>query len=171
MDVANTIEPLKNKFDALEYRERIIVIAGLVFLVISLFYLAVWDPIISARDAERQHYSSQQQTLSWMQEAVREIQSLKSTGASTVSRFKNQSVSALAERSAQSTGIKPYIIKQESDKQGVKIQLEQADFDRLIMWLNDMEQKYAIQAGSVHIEKQAASGAVNARVTLERNQE
>lgn len=171
MDIASTIEPLKNKFDALEYRERMIVIGGLVFLAISLFYLAVWDPIISARDTEREHYDSQQQTLEWMQQAVREIQSLKSTGASTASRFKNQSVSSLAELSAQSTGIKPYIIKQESDKKGVKIQLEQADFDRLIMWLNDMEQKYAIQAGTVHIEKQAANGAVNVRVTLERNQE
>lgn len=165
----NTIAPLRDWLNKLESRERQIVIGGAIFLIITMFYLIIWDPIFSARDQQVQLLQTQQQTLDWMIETGNEIQALQSGGASSVNRFKNQSISSLAERSAQSMGVKQQITKLETAKNGVKVELEGADFDRLILWLSDMEQKYAIQASNIQIEKQDKPGAVEARVTLERN--
>ena len=103
-----------------------------------------------------------------MKDTSREIQSLQSSGAQSLSRFKNQSISSLVERSSQSLGIKQYIKKLDSNKKGVKVQLEQANFDRLILWLYDLESKYGIQSSSIKIEPQKEPGAVNAQIMLER---
>jgi len=165
----NTIAPIRDWLNKLESRERQIVIAGAIALLIIMFYLIIWDPIFSARDEQAQLLETQQQTLDWMIETGHEIQILQSGGRTSSNRFNNQSISSLAERSAQSMGVKQQITKLETAKNGVKVELEGADFDRLILWLSDMEQKYSIQASKIQIEKQEKPGAVEARVTLERN--
>ncbi len=168
MIFSSYIEPLQHRLDALEKRERNIVIAGFIFLVFSLFFLIIWDPIFSELDNQQQSHQSQQQLLGWMKEKSQEIRSLQSSGAQSSSRFKNQSISSLVERSSQSMGIKQYIKKLASNKKGVKVQLEQADFDRIILWLHDLESKYGIQSNSIKIEPQKAPGTVNAQIMLER---
>lgn len=173
MDIASQLEnyiaPVRDWLNKLETRERQMVIGAGIFVLISLLYLIIWDPIFSAYDKQSQLLESQQQTLGWMIETGTEIQSLQSGGRISANRFNNQSISSLAERSAQSMGVKQQITKLETAKNGVKVELEAADFDRLILWISDMEQKYGIQASSIQIEKQDKPGAVEARVTLERN--
>ncbi len=168
MDIASQFEPINRWLNSLQERERHIVIYGSIALVVILFYLLVWDPVFSTLDSKRQQHQSQRQLLSWMKDTAQEIKQLQSSGASTASRYRNQSVSSLVERSATSTGIKPFIKKLESNKKGVKAQIELVDFDRMVVWLNDLKQKYAIQVSKIIIEPQKAPGSVNARVTLER---
>ena len=50
MIFSNYLEPVQRRLDALEKRERHIVIAGFIFLIFSLFFLIVWDPIFSELD-------------------------------------------------------------------------------------------------------------------------
>ena len=104
-----------------------------------------------------------------MKDAVAEYKTLQSSGTQMSTRFRNQSISSLAEQSAQSTGVKQNIKKLDSNSKGVKVELEQVSFDRLIIWLSDLSQKYNIQASSLHIEKIAEPGTVNARISLERD--
>ena len=162
------IESVQHRLDGLEKRERFIVIVGFIFLIFSLFFLIIWEPVFSELEKQQQHYQSQRQLLAWMKGTSREIQSLQSPGTQSLSRFKNQSISSLVERSSQSLGIKQYIKKLDSNKKGVKVQLEQANFDRIILWLHDLERKYRIQSSSIKIEPQKEPGAVNAQIMLER---
>ena len=46
----NLLEPLTQWLDTLQKRERITLYSGAVVFVIMLFYLAIWDPIISAHE-------------------------------------------------------------------------------------------------------------------------
>jgi len=168
IDFSTYVAPIQQRLDAMEKRERHMVIAAGIIVVVTLLYATIWEPIYSELDNQRQRYQSQHQLLVWMKEKSREIKTLQSSGAQSTARFDNQSVSSLVERSAQSMGVKTFIKKQTSDKKGVKIDLEQADFNRIILWLNDMQHKYAIQASNIKIEKQEKSGSVNVHVTLER---
>lgn len=168
MDLSSRLEVVQQYLDRLEKRERITVISGAVIVLITFFYLLIIDPVFSSLNEERQRYQAQRELLTWMQGTAQEIRALESAGGSSASRFMNQSVSSLVERSAISSGVKAFIKKQESDASGVKVQLEKADFDRLVVWINDMQQKYAIQASKIVIEPGKESGAVDARVTLER---
>ncbi|TNF36927.1 MAG: type II secretion system protein M [Gammaproteobacteria bacterium] len=170
MDLRAQFAPLERWLETLQARERNLVYAGAIFLIISILYLAVWDPVFSALDAAKQENQSQRELLSWMKSASIEARALQSSGASLADRFKNQSLSSLAERSALSSGTKAFIRKLESDKEGVKVQLEQADFDRVIFWLHDMQSKYDIFASSILVEPHKETGAVNVRLTLERTE-
>ena len=168
IDIQTQLEPLRNWYDKLEKREQIIVSAGAIILGVMLIYLLAWDPVISTLDEEKQKYESNSQLYFWMQDAASEYRSLKSSGAQTNNRFKNQSISSLAERSAQSAGIKQFISKLDSDSKGVKAELNQVSFDSLVIWLSDLSNKYNIQTSGLHIEKLKEPGTVKARITLER---
>lgn len=168
MDIKSHLQPLQEWFDKLEKREKYIVTTGAILLTFAIFFAAIWQPVFSSLETERQRYQSQRQLLTWMQETALEINRLKSTGANSADRFKNQSLSSLVALSATSSGVRSFIKKQESDRDNVKVQLEQADFDRLVAWINDMQKKYAIQASKIRVEAEDKPGAVRAQVTLER---
>jgi len=169
IDFSALLAPAKKRLDAMEKRERNMVIAAGFVVVITLLYAVVWEPIFSDLENQQQRYQSQHQLLIWMKEKSSEIKALQSAGAQSTARFNNQSTSSLVERSAQSMGMKPFIKKQTSDKKCVKIDLEQASFNRIILWLNDMQSKYGIQTTNIKIEQQEKPGTVDVRVTLERD--
>ena len=109
MDISSHLEPLQSWLNKLEKRERHTVIAGSLVLLVTILYLAIWDPVFSTLEAEKMRYQSQRELLSWMQDSANEAGILQASGASTASRFKNQSVSALVERSATTSGVRSYI--------------------------------------------------------------
>ncbi len=163
------LAPAIQWLNALEQRERYIVIAGGISLAIMLFYLLIWEPITSSYTHHQQQYNSQRQLYGWMKSKAAEIQSLNAAGSSSISRSRNQSIASLADRSATTTGIKPYIEKIDQNKKGVKIRLKSANFDRIVVWLTDLENKYGIVASKVKVETSVVKGAVDVQVTLERS--
>lgn len=162
------LAPLNQWLETLEQRERYIVIGGAIAFIIMLFYLIIWDPIVSTHEQQQNQNIAQRQLHSWMKEAAGEIQQLKSSGGNTLARSRDQSISSLADRSSITSGIKPYIDKIDQNKKGVKVSLKSANFDKIINWLADLENKYAITASKIKIEKSKIEGAVDAQVTLER---
>ncbi len=163
------IEPVTRWLGTLEKRERTIVIVGAISLLPILFYLLIWEPVTSGYEQQQLQYESQKQLLSWMSNAANEIHSLNASGASSATRFQNQSISSLADRSATTSGIKPFVSKIEQSKSGVKVSLKAANFDRMVDWLTDLENTYAISSSRIKIEKTKIAGAVDAEITLERN--
>lgn len=163
------LAPSKQWLNTLEQRERHIVIAGAISLGIILFYLIIWEPISSRHEQQQLRYDSQRQLHSWMKNAGTEIRSLKSAGGNNIARYRNQSIASLADRSAITSGIKPFIEKIDQNKKGVKVRIKSANFDRIIIWLTDLENKYGIIASKVKVEKTDTKGAVNAQITLERS--
>lgn len=168
IDISSYFAPITQRLDAMEKRERITVIAGSIAVVITLLYALIWEPVFTELQVQQQRHQDQRQLLAWMQDSSKQIKNLQSAGAASTARFKSQSTSSLIDRSAQSMGIKSFIKKQTSDKKGVKLDLENVSFDRVIAWLADMQKKYAILTTNIKIEKQDKPGAVDVHVTLER---
>lgn len=162
------IESLQRWLETLQPRERQLVVGGSITLSVILFYLLVWDPVFSKLEAARENLDAQRQLLIWMQTSGQEIRNLQSSGASLAPQLASQSVSALVTMSAQSNGIQEFITKLDSTKEGVEVQLTNADFDRTMTWLNDLQTRYQIQPRKIIIEPQVDPGTVNARITLEK---
>lgn len=162
------LAPTYQWLDTLESRERRMVIGGSIALAFILFYLIIWDPIVSNHEQQQLKNNSQRQLYSWMKNAGTEINSLKSAGGSAAARSKNQSISSLADRSARTTGVKGFINKIEQSKNGVKVIFKDANFDLIINWLTDLQNKYGIISSQIKIERTKEDGAVNANITLER---
>ena len=160
---------LNQWLDSLEEREKYFVIGGTIALVITLLYLIIWEPIISNFEQQQQKYEDQRQLYSWMKVSSSEIQKIKASGGNLAARSRSQSISSLADRSAITTGIKPFIETIDQNKKGVKVSLVSADFDKIILWLADLENKYGIITTKLKIDKSKIAGAVDAKITLERS--
>lgn len=163
-----TLEPARQWLNTLQPREKFIVIYGGIALLFILFYLLIWSPITEQLEQQQQKYVSQQQLHSWMKNAANEVVSIKSSTAGSAARFRNQSITSLADRSARITGVKGFINKIEQSKDDVKVTLNSADFDLVISWLADLQEKYGITSSSVKIEKTSESGSIDAYITLQR---
>ena len=51
----------------------------------------------------------------------------------------------------------------------VRVSLEQASFDDMVTWLGSLQRSFGVSVADVSIDRQAASGRVNARITLKRS--
>ncbi|MBI3186911.1 MAG: type II secretion system protein M [Gammaproteobacteria bacterium] len=162
------IESLQRWLDSLQPRERQLVVSGSITLSIIMFYLLVWDPVFSKLETARENIEAQRQLLTWMQTSGQEIRNLQASGASLSPQLANQSVSSLVTMSAQSNGVQEFVTKLDSTKDGVELQLSNADFDRTMTWLNDLQTRYQIQPRKIIIEPQVDPGTVNVRITLEK---
>ncbi|MDQ1362870.1 MAG: ral secretion pathway protein, partial [Pseudomonadota bacterium] len=159
-------ESLQRWLDSIQPRERQMVTGGSAALAVILFYLLIWDPVFTTLNETRQGIESQRQLLAWMKISAQEIQQLQASGTRLAPQLANQSVSTLVTMSAQSSGVQDFITRLDSTNDGVEVQLSNADFNRVMAWLNDLQTRYTIQPAKVIIEPQADPGTVNARITL-----
>lgn len=164
------LEDIQNWYHGLQQRERQLVLAASVVVIVTIFYLVVWEPIINGVSDQTQKYQSQVDILEWMQGAATEVRSLKATGASKRRSNSNQPVSLLVEQSASTAGLKPYVTKLESTSdKGARVTIDAASFDQILLWLNTLQTRYGISVSSANLDRDDKPGAVNARITLGRD--
>jgi general secretion pathway protein M len=166
----NRFDGLRLWYAGLQQRERQMVAAATVLVVLTLFYLMVWEPVHNGLDEQRLQYDNQRATHLWMVQAAEEARQLKTTGSRNVIRNSNQPVSLLVERSATTAGLKNSISKIEtSGDKGARVMIDAASFDQMLLWLNTLRQQYGITVSSATIDRNETAGAVNARLTLDRS--
>jgi len=153
----------------LEAREKLLVTIASIFLLIIIFYVAIWEPVYEGLDEQQKLYKSQQSTLLWMQQASSEVKALKRSGARTGNKNSNQPVSLVIEQSASTAGLKKNLSKLEtSGKTGAKAKLDMVSFDQMLIWINTLKRNYNVTITSANIERADQPGAVNARLSFNR---
>jgi len=157
---------MKDWFMGLEMRERKLVAGGAVVLVLLMFYLLIWEPVAVAYDDLKQNVAAQQETLDWMKQASRKVKTLRGSASGGSQGLGNRSMLAVVDQSARSDGLGPAIKRVEPDgTRGVKIWLEGAVFDSMVLWLGKLSRTYQIDTSVITIEPQG-EGLINARLTL-----
>lgn len=166
----NRFDTLRLWYAGLQQRERQMVVAATALIVLTLFYLMIWEPVHNGLDEQRLQYKNQRSTQSWMMQAADEARQLNTAGSRNVIRYGNQPVSLLVERSSITAGLKGNVRKIEtSGDKGARVMLDAAPFDQMLLWLNTLRQQYGIFVSSASIDRNETTGAVNARLTLDRN--
>jgi general secretion pathway protein M len=166
----NRFDALRLWYAGLQQRERQMVTAATALVVLTLLYLIIWEPVSSGLDEQRLQYETQRSTYGWMLQSAEEARLLKAAGSRNVIRTSNQPVSLLVESSATTAGLKGNILKIEtSGDKGARVMLDAASFDQMLLWLNTLRQQYGITVSSASIDRNETPGAVNARLTLDRN--
>ncbi len=157
------VGPLQERFAELEARERYALILLSGFLLIVVFYLAIWTPLngyveSSASDRDR-HLSLLQYFKSTEAEAKA---SAGNKGPATLS---GQSLLSEVSRSAQSVGINPSRMQPEGTD-AVSVWFDNVTFTRLMLWLERLESGKGIVVRQISMERQDRAGQVSARLVL-----
>ncbi len=157
---------MKDWFMGLEPRERRMVAGGALALVLTLFYLLVWEPVAVSYDDLKKNVAAQQETLDWMKQASAQVKALRGSARGPARGLGGRSLLAVVDQSARAAGLGPAIKRVEPDgSRGVKIWLEGASFDDIVLWLGKLDRDYLVEATVVTLEPQG-EGRVNARLTL-----
>ncbi|HSW15469.1 MAG TPA: type II secretion system protein M [Solimonas sp.] len=153
-------------FAQLAPRERWMVAGGSVVVIITLLYLAVWEPLAKAQLRRSEALDAAHAMASRLEELSSLMQGAQAGGGAV-----NRSVSILSavDQSARSGSLEkpPSRIQPEGDKE-VKVWVEDVSFDGLTRWMHELETRYGVRAQTAEIEKQAAPGVVSARLSLVR---
>ncbi|MCF6263681.1 MAG: type II secretion system protein M [Xanthomonadales bacterium] len=162
---------MKTWWQDLQQREQQLILGGSIALLAVILWAFVWLPYQQNKDSlQTQIHARGQQLVEITQIAAQAKAAGKSpqTANSTAARG-NRSLLQITDESARAAGLAAALkrIEPDTDKQ-VQVWLENANFDKLITWLEVIEGKYSIRIESASINKvsKKTSGAVNARISL-----
>ncbi len=145
-------------WDGLAVREkRLLLIAGIAIVAWLVVYGVVKPLQVSERQATNRLNSSRA-TLVQMQEITAEIQALRAAGAGVVQADFSQPLDVLVNRSAREAGIKVTGLNQQQSS--LQVKLEDVDFQKLIGWLQRLEQQ-GITIENIEMKRGEAEGLVN----------
>ena len=163
------LEQLKQWYRALPVKEQWMVSGTSALIVITLFYLLVWEPLHLGLEQEQQKQQSQKEIMLWMQQAATEVQSLRRAGGGKTIRDRNKPTTLVIEQAINNAGLKPSVKKIESSgSNGARVTLNEASFNQIVVWLNTLSTHNGIQVVSANMERSDKPGRVDARLTFDR---
>lgn len=162
---------MKQWFEGLESRERMMLFSGVIVLAVFLFYGLVWQPFHSGYERLQNTISEQRTTALWIQEGAAKVQQLKGAGRSGAQGLGGRSLLAVTDSTARAGGLAASMKRIEPEgRNGVRVWLEGASFDQFVTWLGLLSNKYGINPDSVSMERGDAAGQVDVRLTLQAAQ-
>ena len=163
------LQELKQWYRSLPQKEQWMVSGTVLLIIITLFYLIVWEPIHVGLQNEKQKQATQQEILIWMQQAASEVKTLRVSGSRSTIRDKNKPITLVIEQAIKNAGLKTSVNKIESSgSNGARVTLKEASFNQVLVWLNTLSTHNGIQVVSANIERGTEPGRANARLSFER---
>lgn len=154
---------MKEWFESLAPRERIILLVGGLLLVPILLWAMLWEPMKSSLNTLHTDVRNDRELLSWMQQSSQIILAKKSSGEQT----KNKHVSLInaIESTARQGGLRKSItsLDPQGDKK-INLRIQDAVFNDLVVWQGRLEREFSIHAVQLNITPTSKPGRVNARI-------
>ncbi len=163
------LQQLKQWYNSLPQKEQWMVSGTGLLIIITLFYLIIWEPIHVGLQPEQKKQQSQNEILIWMQKAATEVRTLRASGSRGTVRDKNKPTTLVIEQAINNAGLKPSVKKIESSgNNGARVTLNEASFNQILVWLNTLSTHNGILVTSANIERSDKPGRANARLSFER---
>ncbi|HEY0942158.1 MAG TPA: type II secretion system protein M [Steroidobacter sp.] len=162
------MQQLKDKFNSLQPRERWVVIGGAILVLVVAVYVFALAPLYSAVEAQANRVAQKEGDLAWMRSVSGEVAVLSAAQPSRPGPS-NESLVVLIDRAARECGLSNSLTGQTPNgERGIRVRLEAAEFDKLMVCLGTLQQVHAIDVESATIDRTAKPGLVNANLVLMR---
>jgi general secretion pathway protein M len=161
------IQELKQRFERLNLRERLLVSAAAGTLALALLFILIFEPLQASVDRLRTDVAEMQGLAAELAQA----RSLVLSGRNGVGAIQGQGRSLLSiiDQSGKENGLASAITRMQPEGDAtVRVWLEQADFAALVRWLDKLESGYGVTVTEVAIDRESQPGLVRARLGLVR---
>lgn len=153
---------MKEWFAGLNQREQLSLVALGFALGLYLLYMLAWAPLADRREELALQNVRVAESLQRVDAMVSEIISLRDEGgASTAQR----NLTALVNQSTNRHGLQVSRL-QPNSRGDIQVRLENAVFDDLLAWLDQMENREGLLVTEVAITKTKTAGRVNATIRI-----
>jgi general secretion pathway protein M len=160
---------MKDWFYALAPRERLMVTGCAVVVVAALLYLMLWAPFAERRAQLALSVAAQQETLAWMRQASLQVQQARQLRPNVAALNDSRSLLSIVDSTATQAGVRKPITRMEPEgDDGVKLSMENADFDATIRWLGTLKRSHNVDVVQATVTPSDAPGQVDTRLSLQR---
>ncbi|MGH8516912.1 MAG: type II secretion system protein GspM [Panacagrimonas sp.] len=167
--IREPLERARARFLALQPRERWILSSGAVVVLLTVLYLAVWEPVVDAHRQKVEALESSRLLAIRLEQAAAQVQRAGGQRGSGANTGRSLSLMAAVDQASKqgSLGRSPTRIQPEGDRE-VRVWFEDVSFDAMVPWLADLQLRYGVGVQTLDIEPQATPGKVNVRLSLVR---
>jgi general secretion pathway protein M len=157
-------DQLRNWLAGLAPRERNLVYAAGGLAIIALLYILLVLPITTMAAKRAARVEQKTADLAWMRQVAPQVAAAAAAGATAGS---GESLVVLVDRTGREAGLGGALRDQSpSGDQGLRLRLEAASFDVLVVWLASLQQQHGVKVEAATIDATATPGLVNASLTL-----
>ncbi len=152
-------------FDNLLPREQISIIAGCSIILIILTWAFAWNPLKNSSDELNISIIEKNDLYA----SLAQVESIQITTPRYPQSSVNQSLVVLVDQTHRNHGLNGTLSRNQPEGvDGILVAFQRCSFDRLIGWLGDMQDNYAIKVESASIDSSIEPGLVNATLVLRR---
>lgn len=156
------------RFDALQPRERQMIVAASIVVAAALLYFAAWLPAQHARQRQAQALAdarAQALELAALAPAAERARRAPATRGGSISLL-----AAVDQASRDGTLPKPPTRLQPDGDQRVRLWFEDVPFDALLSWLQKLQNSHGIRVEAAEFQRKSTPGVIDARLVLVRGQ-
>jgi general secretion pathway protein M len=162
------MQKLKDWFYSLQPRERMLVTGGAIAVLAVAIYIFALAPFYAAVNGSAERVAKKEGDLAWMRSVGGEVLALSASAPSAAAPT-GESLVVLIDRAARECGLGSALTGQTPNgENGIRVRLEQAEFDKLIVCLGSLQQAHSVTIESANIDRTAKPGFVNASLVLTR---
>lgn len=159
---------MKNWFLSLAPRERVMVAAAAIAILVALFYTAVWQPLHRGAVDYEQRIERQRELAVHVATLGAQAAQLRARSQGNF-RGQNDSLLAIIDRSSREAGVRGAIQRiQPEGPNKAAVTMTGGSFNALIQWLRQLQQSYGITISALNVVRGESNGRIEARMTLER---
>jgi general secretion pathway protein M len=149
-------------YDGLQPREQRAVAIGGVAVAVLILVLGILMPLQSAVSSAVKRNETKREDLAWMQANAPEIRA----AGNRLPADTSEAPVVLVDRVGREAGLAGALRGTQPSGTGVRVQLEAAPFDTLIVWLATLDERYGLAIVSITLDRAARPGVVNASITF-----
>jgi general secretion pathway protein M len=160
------MQKLQDWFYALQPRERLIIAGGGVLVLLVALFIGL-APFYKKVGLSAERVAKKESDLAWMRSVAGEVMAL---GASSPMRAApGESLVVIIDRAARECGLSSALTGQTpTGDSGIRVRLESAEFDKVVVCLANLQQMYAVSIESGTFDRASKPGLVNANLVLNR---
>jgi type II secretory pathway component PulM len=153
---------VKEWFAGLNQREQLSIFVLGIALVLYLLYMLAWAPLAQRREELALQNESVAQSLQRVDAMVSEIMRLREGGVASTAR---RNLTSLVNQSTARHGLQVSRL-QPNSRGDIQVRLENAVFDDLLAWLDDVENREGLLVTEIAITRSGNAGRVNATIRI-----
>lgn len=163
-----TLTQARERFLALQPRERWMLGVGAAALLITVLYLALWEPLVQARTQRAAALDASREIAIKLEQAAQQIRASAGNNPAATAGRTLSLLAAVDQASKQGAlGKPPSRLQPEGDRE-VRVWIEDVAFDALVRWLSELQRRYGVSVQTMDVEPQSTPGQVNVRLSLVR---
>jgi general secretion pathway protein M len=156
------IEQLKENWYERPLSEKRILSVVAVLVVMSMFYLLVFDPIVTWREKEQKKLSANNRVYSQVVRLVERFEKQQSSETNA-----NDGLAALIDKSLQDNGLAMRGF-QPGRNNDARLRLSDVAYEPLVQWLYDLEYQHKISIEELSISQTKAPGLLIANIRVKK---